>query len=108
MQVLAAIASDSCFWLWLSLSNHVLATDFVLLTCEQAVAHQPVSVAIEADQREFQLYQGGVFDAPCGTALDHGVLVTGYGTDEDGKEYWIVKNSWGPLWGDQGFIKLAR
>ena len=74
----------------------------------QAVAHQPVSVAIEADQREFQLYQGGVFDAPCGTALDHGVLVTGYGTDEDGKDYWIVKNSWGPLWGDQGFIKLAR
>ena len=74
----------------------------------QAAANQPVSVAIEADQREFQLYQGGVFDAPCGTALDHGVLVTGYGTDEDGQDFWIVKNSWGPLWGDQGFIKLAR
>ncbi|KAK9859312.1 hypothetical protein WJX84_009805 [Apatococcus fuscideae] len=74
----------------------------------KAVANQPVSVAIEADQREFQLYQGGVFDAPCGTALDHGVLVTGYGTDEDGNDYWTVKNSWGPLWGDQGFIKLAR
>ncbi len=74
----------------------------------QAAANQPVSVAIEADQREFQLYQGGVFDAPCGTALDHGVLLTGFGTDEDGQDYWIVKNSWGPLWGDQGFIKLAR
>ena len=43
----------------------------------QAAANQPVSVAIEADQREFQLYVGGVFDAPCGTALDHGVLVVG-------------------------------
>ena len=41
----------------------------------QAVANQPVSVAIEADERNFQLYAGGVFDAPCGTALDHGVLV---------------------------------
>ena len=45
--------------------------------CVQAAANQPVSVAIEADQREFQLYVGGVFDAPCGTALDHGVLVVG-------------------------------
>ena len=70
----------------------------------QAVAKQPVSVAIEADQREFQLYAGGVFDAECGTALDHGVLVVGYGTE--GKlPYWIVKNSWGPEWGDHGFIR---
>ena len=72
-----------------------------------AVAHQPVSVAIEADQRSFQLYVGGVFDASCGVALDHGVLAVGYGT-EAGQDYWLVKNSWGPAWGDRGYIKLAR
>ena len=43
---------------------------------KKAVSQQPVSVAIQADQRAFQLYMGGVFDdKECGTALDHGVLV---------------------------------
>lgn len=146
----------------------------------QAAAHQPVSVAIQADERPFQLYQGGVFDAPCGTALDHGVLVrscelsavcldktiaamnipavpeqhvphspeclpeqqqataphpvvlvqllfcsclfnmqkcplhaaqvAGYGhevVNGTNKPYWLVKNSWGPAWGDNGYIKCA-
>ena len=68
----------------------------------QAAAHQPVSVAIEADQKAFQLYMGGVFsDETCGIELDHGVLVDGYGVDAEEGEYYIVKNSWGPEWGDK-------
>jgi C1A family cysteine protease len=55
----------------------------------EAVAQQPVSVAIEADQSIFQLYTGGVLDGACGTQLDHGVLAVGYGV-EDGKKYWLV------------------
>lgn len=77
----------------------------------KAVANQPVSVAIEADQRAFQLYGGGVFDAECGTALDHGVLAVGYGTESNGTHdlpYWLIKNSWGAEWGDKGYIKLVR
>merc|ERR1712070_1058946 len=73
---------------------------------EAAVAQGPVSVAIEADQRAFQGYKGGVLQAICGTKLDHGVLVVGYGSEPS--DYWIVKNSWGPTWGEQGYVRLAK
>ncbi|XP_057428115.1 cysteine proteinase mucunain-like [Lotus japonicus] len=74
---------------------------------KKAVAHQPVSVAIEAGGRAFQLYVSGVFTGLCGTELDHGVAVVGYGT-ENGTDYWLVKNSWGAEWGENGYIKLQR
>ncbi|GBG31611.1 Cysteine proteinase [Hondaea fermentalgiana] len=68
-----------------------------------AVAKGPVAVAIEADQRDFQFYQSGVFDGVCGDKLDHGVTVVGYTPDA-----WIVRNSWGASWGDKGYIYLKR
>eukprot|EP00727_Mastigamoeba_balamuthi_P000576 m51a1_g10515 hypothetical protein (227) ;mRNA; f:194513-195528 len=71
----------------------------------------PISVAVAADQ--FQYYTSGVLDSDqCSnseSALNHAVVLVGYGTDSTtGKEYWMVRNSWGTLWGESGYIRVAR
>ncbi|XP_078173102.1 thiol protease SEN102-like [Carex rostrata] len=73
-----------------------------------AVANQPVSVSIEASGRPFQFYSMGVFMGPCGTDLDHGVAVVGFGFTEDGTKFWTMKNSWGIDWGEGGYIRMKR
>jgi C1A family cysteine protease len=73
-----------------------------------AVAKQPVVIAIEADTRYFQSYSGGILDSPnCGEKLDHAVEIIGYGT-ENGVDYWNVRNSWGPSWGESGYFRLKK
>lgn len=72
-----------------------------------AVAQQPVSIAIQANQNAFQYYSGGIITANCGTEIDHGVLIVGYGTDQ-GVDYWTIKNSWGTSWGEDGYVRIAR
>jgi len=73
----------------------------------------PVSVAIDASHESFHSYTTGVYNEPqCGNQpdnLDHGVLVVGYGVDAaTSAAYWIIKNSWGAGWGENGFIRIAR
>ena len=90
----------------ISSCSDVKANDQVSL--KGAVAQQPVAIAIEADTRYFQSYSSGILTSTsCGTQLDHGVLIVGYGEDS-GQKYWLVKNSWSNTWGDNGYVKIAR
>jgi len=73
-----------------------------------AVAKGPVSVAIDAAGLNFQLYFGGIMKHFCGTSLDHGVLVVGYGSSSSGEDFWILKNSWGAGWGEKGYFRMFR
>jgi len=72
----------------------------------QAVANVG-PVAISVDASAWQLYGGGVFDGTCGADIDHAVQAVGYGTD-NGKDYWLVRNSWGSGWGEEGYIRIFR
>jgi len=64
----------------------------------------PIAVSVDAS---WGLYEEGVFDHGCGTTIDHAVTLVGYGT-EGGADYWLVRNSWGKSWGEEGYIKIKR
>lgn len=71
------------------------------------VGVQPVGVLINADQPTFANYRGGIYDGPCGTDLNHMVTIVGYGT-ENNIPYWILRNSWGKNWGEDGYMRMKR
>ncbi|CAM8881886.1 unnamed protein product [Rhodiola kirilowii] len=75
---------------------------------EALVAQQPVAIAIEASY-DFFSYKSGVFTGNCTDQLNHGVAIVGYGATDDGKKYWIIKNSWGSTnWGEDGYGKMLK
>ncbi|CAL8465129.1 g4664 [Coccomyxa elongata] len=83
----------------------------------QAVSQHPVAVAVCCGDYidNWHAYTGGIFEIPgvdipggCTDPLDHAVVIVGYGTTEEGQDYWIIKNSWGITWGEEGFFKVRR
>jgi len=69
----------------------------------EALMKQPVSISIDASCDSFMNYHSGTWTDGCGTDIDHAVTAVGFGSG-----YWIVKNSWGTTWGDQGYIMMQR
>ena len=74
----------------------------------KAVSQQPVSVAIDASGLAFKQYSGGIYNGDCGTHLNHAVTIVGYGMSEKGTKYWLLKNSWGQTWGENGYMRIKR
>lgn len=67
-------------------------------------------LAVNVDASAWSEYESGVFDSCNQTHpdIDHVVQLVGYGTDQNAGDYWIVRNSWSPLWGENGYIRLRR
>ncbi|KAM6463649.1 cathepsin L2-like isoform 3-T4 [Liasis olivaceus] len=76
---------------------------------QQAVAMVgPVSVGVDARSSEFHFYKSGIFKSPWlgDPNLNHAVLVVGYNSSSS--KYWIVKNSWSSVWGDNGYMHMEQ
>ena len=72
-----------------------------------ALQKGPVSIGVDAASTGFRFYKSGIIKRWCGSDIDHAVLLVGYGT-EKGVDYWLVKNSWGPSWGEKGYLRILR
>lgn len=72
-----------------------------------ALNTQPVAAMIDSRQYPFVHYISGIItSAECGTSVDQGVVIVGYGV-ENNQEYWIVRNSWGNQWGEKGHLRVG-
>eukprot|EP01092_Planopodium_desertum_P014820 TRINITY_DN75_c0_g1_i1.p1 TRINITY_DN75_c0_g1~~TRINITY_DN75_c0_g1_i1.p1 ORF type:complete len:333 (-),score=67.09 TRINITY_DN75_c0_g1_i1:58-1056(-) len=92
------------------ISNYTMVSTDENQMAAYLYAHGPVAIAVDATVWQFYFF--GILDVPCGTSLDHGVLIVGYGSGEDPVfetvDFWNIKNSWGSDWGEEGYIRIER
>ncbi|KAK7126757.1 hypothetical protein R3I94_018068 [Phoxinus phoxinus] len=103
-----------CFYDRSSVVARISDYRFIPAGDEQALADAvatvgPITVAMDADHPSFLFYSSGIYkESNCNpNNLNHAVLVVGYGSEE-GKDYWIIKNSWGTGWGEGGYMRMIR
>lgn len=73
----------------------------------QALTKGPIAVGVDASDEHFRYYFGGIMDFPCKTDVNHGVLLVGLDSFQ-GQDYWLLKNSWGSVWGEDGYFRMPR
>ena len=93
----------------IKVKNYMIISDEYNMHAEEKLAHNilsygPIPVGIDTSSHQFELYSSGIIkEHHCGKDIDHAVLVVGFTRD-----YWIVKNSWGPSWGENGYVRIER
>jgi len=87
---------------WLNLSHILMHVSFF-----QIVTYGAVVSYLNVTDRAFENYANGIYSGCTSKSINHAVLVIGYGV-ENGKKYWLVKNSWGTTWGIDGTFKILR
>ncbi|XP_039610673.1 procathepsin L-like [Polypterus senegalus] len=92
-----------------SITNYMFLPSGNLQALADAVATiGPITVTVDASLMSFQFYKSGIYNDPaCNTKINHAVLLVGYGSEAD-QNYWIIKNSWGTQWGENGYMRMAR
>ena len=88
----------------IKISGYVDVLPYNYQALVEAVSKQPVSVAVDASSWMF--YESGIIDQNCGNNLNHANLAVGYVINGN-NNYWILKNSWGTTWGENGYLKIG-
>ncbi|KAM6962915.1 digestive cysteine proteinase 2 [Aplochiton taeniatus] len=109
-----SVDSQPCFYDSSLAVAKIKGYEFIPKGDEQALADAvasigPVTVALDADHSSFLFYSSGIYEEPSCNAnhLNHAVLLVGFGSEGD-QDYWIVKNSWGTGWGEDGYMRMVR